>query len=102
MNNGTVSDYVRVHNVDVRGDWWHLGAYLDITDVDGGLHTFWLDPGQCRALHRAGARALGYGHIKRQSRQRENTWKQRVEQESEMLTKLANLLFPKPRVKKPQ
>lgn len=97
-------DYVHVQAIEVRGDWWNAGAYLDITDVDGGLHTFWVDPGHCRALHRAGARALGYGTFKRQSRQRENTWKQAVDQAVEPLLIIANNLFPRPgkRVRKPK
>lgn len=75
----------------------YAGVYLNIEDDRGGRYTFWLDPGLCRALHREGARALGFGQIPRKHRQHAMTRLAVVNQRIEPILVLASALFPKPK-----
>ena len=74
-----------------------VGAWLVIVDDEGAQHVFWCGPGECRALHRAGARALGYAHIRREYREWTTTREAKVAQKIEPLLVLASSLFPKPK-----
>lgn len=96
------SNWKRCASVDIEPDANYPGVYLVVTEEGGGEHVFWLEPGKCRALYRAGTRAVAYATNPRQHREWEQTWKRRVENLVDPMMSIANALFPKPAKKKPR